>query len=134
MKDSKINEGLPSQPSTWGSHERIGLTGWLSLYVSGGLVVFFLLSHLFVIHFISGADISAQSVYRDLRSAFLSFVNIALLILALFHGLMGLRRIILDLNLLGKKGDRALMVLLLLVGLVLVLLGIEIFRRFNLPA
>jgi succinate dehydrogenase / fumarate reductase membrane anchor subunit len=134
MKEPKMSERLMKQRSTWGSGERIGLIGWLSLYLSGVLVVFLVLGHILFIHFISDADITAQSVYRDLQSGFISFLTIALLPLGVFHGLMGLRRVILDIEILGKKGDRVLLVVLGLVGVFIVIIGIEIFFKFKLLA
>jgi succinate dehydrogenase hydrophobic anchor subunit len=129
-----MNDGFKVQVSPSVGSERIGLIGWLSLYVSGALLVVFIVFHIIAVHFVHEGNITAQTVNRDLRSGFLSSVSIGLLLLAAFHGLMGLRRVILDLELFGKKGDRALQIVLTVVGVVIVAIGIEIFRRFTILA
>jgi succinate dehydrogenase hydrophobic anchor subunit len=131
MNIKKSTEKWNARSPVWGQGERIGLVGWLVLYVSGLLLLFFLFAHVIAIHFVSEGNITAQSVSRDLNSGFLAVVAIGLLLLSTIHGLIGLRRVLLDLEIFGKKGDRMLLVTLTMAGIVIVIAGLEIFRRFR---
>jgi succinate dehydrogenase hydrophobic anchor subunit len=129
-----MTEGSPKQilsPITGGFSERIGLLGWLSLYVSGGVLFVLLLIHVFAIHFFAEGEIAAASVREDMGSWFLIFINVGLLFLGLFHGLIGLHRILLDLGIFGKRGNRRLKKFLYVVGAGFVLFGIVVFGALN---
>ncbi|UCF92509.1 MAG: hypothetical protein JSW39_30315 [Desulfobacterales bacterium] len=131
MENVKENGAMISSSRNAQPGERIGLVGWLSLYVSGALTFFFILTHILAIHFVSGEVTTAAKVYRDLNSPFLSFISLGLLFLGIFHGLIGLRRVLLDLEIFGKRGDRSLVAALVVIGLGLALFGIKIFSQFK---
>ena len=117
-----------ASPLTGGPGERIGLWGWLTLYITGAILFFLLLAHLFASHFVGEKPINAAVVRGDVESSFLSVVSIGLLLVGLLHGLLGLRRVLLDLELFGKKGDQWLKTILLVAGLGLAAAGWMIFR------
>lgn len=56
-------------------------------------------------------------------------IDIAFLIIALYHGLSGLRSIILDYSFIGKRTARACTLVLFIVGVVWAYWGIEAFRN-----
>ena len=110
--------------------ERIGLWGWLILYLSGAFLLFFLLTHIFVIHYGTGNVITTISVFNDMRSYVIAFVNLGLLMLCIFHGLVGLRRLLLDLEIFSERGDRYLIRGLIILGLGMLIFGVVIFNKF----
>jgi len=120
----------PSKGRYAGANERIGLWSWLFLYLSATFLLFFLFVHLFTIHYGANRIISADSVSRDFGSDFTVVINLILLGLATFHGLLGIRRIVLDLEILGKKGDQNLIYVLALIGMGLFLYGLVVYNRF----
>jgi succinate dehydrogenase hydrophobic anchor subunit len=108
---------------TGGPSERIGLVGWLSLYVSGALLFFLLLIHVLAIHFFGEGQITAASVRQDLGSWFLTIISLGLLLVGLIHGLIGFFRMLLDLEIFGKRGSRRFKWLLYVTGAGLTIFG-----------
>ncbi len=127
IKKSEFKEGRYTNSR---EKERIGLWGWLSLYLSGALLLFFLLTHIFVIHYGTGNVITTISVFNDMRSYVIAFVNLGLLMLCIFHGLVGLRRLLLDLEIFSERGDRYLIRGLIILGLGMLIFGVVIFNKF----
>jgi succinate dehydrogenase hydrophobic anchor subunit len=128
MSDRQANQIDP--PITGGPSERIGLLGWLSLYVSGAILFFLLLAHILVIHFFGDQKISAVSVRADVGAWSLALISLGLLLVGLLHGLIGFRRVSLDLELFGKKADRRFKLILSAVGTGLAVFGIIVFKSF----
>lgn len=127
-----IDKGVQQRDKsiTGGPNERIGLLGWLSLYVSGGILFFLLLAHILAIHFSGGSEIDATRVRDDVSSVFLSLLSIGLLLVGIFHGFLGFRRMVLDLDLFGPTGDRWFKWILLVLGLGCAVFGLNVFRGF----
>ena len=113
------------------STERISLWGWLGIYVTGFCLFFFLGAHVWLIHYASHESITFKSSLAALQSPFVMAVEVGLLVFAVVHGMLGVRRIILDLELLGKKGDRYLVWGLTTVGGILIISGVIIFHGFS---
>ena len=111
--------------------ERIGLWGWLGIYVTGFFLSFFIAAHIWLIHYASQAQITFKSSLAALQSPFVMAVEVGLLVFAVVHGMLGVRRIVLDLELLGKRGDRYLMWVLTAVGAILIISGTIIFHGFS---
>jgi succinate dehydrogenase/fumarate reductase cytochrome b subunit len=114
-------------PITGGPNERIGLVGWLSLYVSGAILFVLLLTHVLAIHFMRTGEITAATVRQDVGSSFLSVIILGLLLVGLFHGLLGFFRMSLDLEILGARGSRRLRWVLCVTGAGLTVLGVVVF-------
>jgi succinate dehydrogenase hydrophobic anchor subunit len=108
-------------------YERIGLPGWLSLYVTGGLLLFFLLSHVWFSVYESSQPFTLKGTQLLLRSTFIKVVEIGLLFLAVVHGMIGVKRIILELNLAKKKGSQVLNWCFVIAGTLIFVFGIYIF-------
>lgn len=125
------NKDLSNRAITGGQAERIGLAGWLSLYVSGAVIFFLLLIHILAIHFFADEKITVISVRADFKSLSLTIINLGLLFFGLFHGLLGLRRVVLDLEIFGKKGDQIFIWVLTAGGFGLAVFGIAIFQGFT---
>lgn len=111
--------------------ERIGLWGWLGIYVTGFCLIFFLLAHVWIVHYATDGTITLRSTLSALQSPFVMIVELGLLAFAVVHGMLGIRRITLDLELLGKKGDRYLTWCLTAAGFILITSGLIIFNQLT---
>ena len=125
MVDGKIKK--VETPITGGLSERIGMVGWLGLYLSGSVLFFLLLIHILAIHFLGESAIGAESVREDVSSLFLTITGFGLLFLAIIHGLIGFYRMLLDLEIFGKRASRIFKWILYGVGGGLAVFGISIF-------
>lgn len=101
-----------------------GLWPWLLQRVTAAALIAALLLHLWATHFSSpGAEIAFAGVTVRARTLLYIIVDFGLLGLALFHGLNGLRNVILDLGV-RRCAARWLSAGLLVVGLVWLVLGV----------
>ena len=114
-----------------GDYQRIGIWGWLGIYASGAVLLFLLLTHIGIIHFGTYEPLGIKTTQKALGSPFIRTIELTLLLLAVSHGLMGFRRIILDLEILQKKGNRWLSVCLSVLGVGLFAWGLFIFNRLS---
>lgn len=114
-----------------GDYQRIGLWGWLGLYASGAVLLFLLLTHVGILHFGTYEPLGIKTTQKALSSPFIRTIELSLLLLALFHGLMGVRRIILDLEILQKRGNRWLSLCLVVLGIALFSWGLLLFNRLS---
>ncbi|MCL4424065.1 MAG: succinate dehydrogenase [Firmicutes bacterium] len=74
-----------------------GLWAWFLQRVSAALLIFFLGTHFFVLHFVPGnIDINFAGVQTRLQSALFIVVDLGLLVTGLYHGLNGVRAVVLD--------------------------------------
>jgi len=73
---------------------------WLTKMITGLLVVILLLVHFIVNHFIAeGALLTYEDVVAYFSNPWIVLMEITFLIIVVSHGLIGLRSVILDLNL-----------------------------------
>ena len=112
-------------------YQRIGLWGWLGLYVSGAILLFLVLTHIGIVHFGTYEPLSIKTTQKALGSPFVRTIELSLLLFAIFHGLMGFRRIILDLEILQKRGNRWLRLCLVILGVTLFAWGLTIFSTLS---
>jgi succinate dehydrogenase hydrophobic anchor subunit len=117
--------------SPGGDYQRIGLWGWLGLYASGAVLLFLVLTHVGILHFGTYDPLSIKTTQKALGSPFIRTVELSLLLFVLIHGLMGFRRIILDLEILQKRGNRWLSLCLVVLGFTLFTWGLFIFNRLS---
>ena len=110
--------------------QRIGLWGWLGLYFTGALLFFLLLIHVWLVHYSSTEPISFQRTVSALGSPFVRMIELGLLLFGFTHGLTGLRRILLDLEIFGKRRGKYLSWGIFLIGGLLVNWGLILFYSF----
>lgn len=132
MADTVNRKDPVSQPEVLAKpdlepYERIGLPGWLLLYVTGALLLFFLFSHVWLSVYGSFQPFTLKGTQLLLRSPFIKVVEIGLLFLAVVHGMIGVKRIILELNLARKKGSQYLNWCFVIAGTLIFVFGIYIF-------
>jgi succinate dehydrogenase hydrophobic anchor subunit len=116
-----------------GSFERIGFIGWFGLYVTGALLLIFVLTHIWLIHYTAPQPITLKHITEALSSPLVIMVDLGLLLLAVIHGMIGLGKLILDLELIQKSGARVLNVILFLLGMAIFIAGIYVFKFFCFP-
>jgi succinate dehydrogenase hydrophobic anchor subunit len=101
-----------------------GLWPWLLQRVTAAALVVALFLHLWATHFSSpGAEIVFAGVTVRVRTLLYMVVDFSLLALVLFHGLNGLRNVVLDFGV-RRCGAAWLTVGLCAVGLVWLILGV----------
>jgi succinate dehydrogenase / fumarate reductase membrane anchor subunit len=72
--------------------------GWLYLRVSGVLIIFLVLGHLFIMHILDGGvnRINFDFVAQRFASPFWRVYDLLLMVLAMSHGVWGMRTVLLD--------------------------------------
>ncbi len=129
-ENTSQNSILSLNPQKHEPPQSIGFGGWLGLYLTGATLFFLLLIHIWLVLYGSSQPASFERTLSALRSPFVRFVEIGLLLIGLTHGLTGLRRILLDLDIFHKQGSRYLTWGLVAVGGILSVWGLRIFMSF----
>ncbi len=110
-----------------------GFGQWAGLYVSGILLVVLVLAHIVAVHY--AGDFSAEGytfaeVTQRMESPLYRFILLGLLLVGLFHGLIGCHRFVADLDVCGRRSLRLLSVVLTVMGLAGATYGWLIYRAF----
>ena len=106
---------------------------WAGLYVSGLLLVAFVAAHLWAVHYsgeLSARGFTFANVSQKMRNPVVVFFDLGLLVLALFHGLVGTHRFIADLSVCGQRGLRVAAAVLTVFGVLGSVYGWLIYRAF----
>ena len=105
---------------------------WCLQRVTGSLLVLLLVAHFWVEHFMSAplrrGELSYAAIAERISNPWWQAIDIAFLIVALCHGLSGLRGIILDYGRVGRRGARLATAALAAAGALWAYWGIEAFR------
>lgn len=112
-------------------YARIGLWGWLGIYVTGAILLGFLFSHVWLIHYRSLGTITARTTAMSLQSLFIKTTELGLLVFAVVHAMLGTRRIILDMEVLRERGARFLSWFLVIIGVIIITSGLIIFNQLS---
>ena len=97
---------------------------WLLQRVTAVLIAGILVVHLWIQHFANvGDEITFKEVSERLRNPLFLGLDVVLLAAGLFHGLNGVRAIILDFGL-GRRGATALNASLIVAGLMVLRFGL----------
>lgn len=96
--------------------------GWFSQRITGLILAVLLAVHMYLTHFVSPeAPITLFSVQERLNISTILVVDYLLLFLGLYHGLYGLRDVIMDLF--PKLNDKRVSVVLIVSGVCLAVFG-----------
>jgi len=89
---------LPRVQSSVRPTSGLELYGWLFIRISGVLLIFLVLGHLVIMHLIDGGvnRINYDFVVQRLKTPFWRTYDFALLVLAMSHGVWGMRNVLLD--------------------------------------
>ena len=106
---------------------------WYLQRVTGALLLVLLAAHFWVEHFMSAelrrGDLTYQAIRLRIANPTWQFIDVAFLLVALWHGLYGLRNIILDYSRIGPRAAQAISGILAIAGVVWAWWGIEAFRN-----
>jgi succinate dehydrogenase cytochrome b556 subunit len=104
--------------------EELGMWTWLLQRVSGLLLLFYLFLHLWILHYSNLPDKATfDSILMRLQSPFFLIFDLMLLALVIFHGLNGLRVIIIDFGI-DTRTQKIVFILLMLMGVSMFLFGV----------
>jgi len=108
-----------------------GSYAWIMQRATAVLLLAFLGAHWWITHFAPvGEAITFERVSFRLKDAMLVFVDSGLLAIVLYHALNGLRNVILDFNI-GRTAERALSIILVIVGIVAFVYGLNALLPFT---
>lgn len=125
MINSRLNQKETGLRSWAESSRGLGVWAWFFQRVSGVALVFYIGLHIFVIHFATaGGRIRFDEIMARLESPFFISLDLGLLAVVLYHGLNGLRIVLLDLGV-GVKNQAALFWSLGVAGIILFGLGVK---------
>jgi succinate dehydrogenase / fumarate reductase, membrane anchor subunit len=106
---------------------------WYTQRVTGALLVPLLIAHFWVEHFRSRdllrGDLSYTAILDRVANPVWQAIDIGFLIVALIHGLNGLRNIVLDYGRVGPRAAQTITVALVAVGGVWLWWGVGAFSR-----
>jgi len=106
---------------------------WYLQRITGALLLFLLIAHFWVEHFQTEQLMRGELNYAAIRARITQplwqAIDITFLIIALYHGLNGLRSILLDYSRVSARAASVVTVLLVVIGIVWAWWGIEAFRN-----
>ncbi len=112
------------------SGRAMGFGTWCALDLGGALLFTFFLAHLWAVHTAAEAGaLTFRGVADRVRSPLFGFLDLGLLILVAYHGLAGLRRVIVDAWSIGPRGQRYLLWGAVVLGAFMVLVGVQVILR-----
>ena len=103
---------------------RGGMWPWLGQRVTAVLVIVTIMIHLVLTHFVAIGHLSYDNIGARLAAGVVVANDIVLLLAVVFHGLNGLRMVVLDWGLSNVAGRRVFDVVLWLVGIFSIAYGI----------
>ncbi len=109
--------------------------GWYLQRITGAALLMLLVAHFWVEHFMSAelrrGELSYEAILSRISNPLWQYIDIAFLVIALYHGLNGVRNIVLDFSRVGPLAARVITALLVAVGLLWAYWGIDAFRNLS---
>lgn len=106
---------------------------WYLQRITGALLLVLLIAHFWVEHFMSAplrhGELNYNLILARIANPYWQAIDIAFLLVGLYHGLNGLRNIVLDYSRIGPLGARLSTALFILAGGAWAYWGIEAFRN-----
>ena len=106
---------------------------WYLQRITGAMLIVLLAAHFWVEHFMTEparrGELTYELIAARLSNPLWQAIDISFLFVALYHGLNGLRNIILDYGVVGRGAARAVTVLLIAVGALWAYWGVDAFRN-----
>jgi succinate dehydrogenase cytochrome b556 subunit len=125
-----LEKGPELKLEEWAPPVRTGLWNWFMQRISAAVLVVFLLAHFWVLHYaVVGEQITFERVFERLQSPWFIALDSALLAVAIYHGLNGVRMVILDFGL-GPVSQRIVAWVLFVVGVVTFVYGLNALLPF----
>lgn len=115
---------------TWTPPTGAGLWNWLLQRITGALLIVFIIAHFWVTHFaVPGELITFDRVTERLQSAFFIALDSALLATTIYHGLNGVRNVVVDFGI-GPVTRQAVSWTLVVIGLITFVYGLNALVPF----
>ena len=112
---------------------RNNVISWYLQRITGAALVVLLAAHFWVEHFMSvellRGDLTYEAILVRISNPVWRFIDITFLLVALSHGLNGLRNIILDYSGVGRRAMQVITTFLTCAGIVGAWWGIEAFKN-----
>jgi len=109
------------------------VVNWYLQRITGALLVLLLAAHFWVEHFMTAelqrGDLTYQAILSRISNPLWQTIDISFLLVALYHGLNGLRNIALDYSRVSPRALRAITGVMIVAGVVWAYWGIEAFRN-----
>jgi succinate dehydrogenase / fumarate reductase membrane anchor subunit len=106
---------------------------WYTQRITGALLVFLLIAHFWVEHFMSRTllrgDLTYETILSRISNPVWQGIDIAFLLVALLHGLNGFRNIVLDYSRVGPRATRFITAALVVLGVIWAWWGIQAFSQ-----
>ena len=106
---------------------------WYLQRITGALLVILLAAHFWVEHFMTAelqhGNLTYRTVLARVSNPLWQAIDISFLLVALYHGLSGLRNIVLDYSRVGARAVQAITIVLVAAGALWAYWGIEAFRN-----
>ena len=106
---------------------------WYTQRITGALLVVLLVAHFWVEHFMSETllrgDLTYEAILSRISNPVWQAIDIGFLLVALIHGLNGLRNIVLDYSRVGPRAARVITAGLIAIGVVWSWWGIQAFSN-----
>jgi succinate dehydrogenase hydrophobic anchor subunit len=103
---------------------RGGMWPWLGQRVTAALVIVTILVHLVLTHYVALGHLSYDNIAARLAGGAVLVNDIVLLLAVVFHGLNGVRMVVLDWGLANRGGRRVFDIALWIVGILAIVYGI----------
>jgi len=106
---------------------------WYLQRITGALLVLLLAAHFWVEHFMTAelqrGNLTYQAIHSRIANPLWQAIDISFLLVALFHGLNGLRNIVLDYSRVSPRAMQVITAVLVAAGGIWAYWGIEAFRN-----
>ena len=107
--------------------------GWYMQRITGAALLLLLVAHFWVEHFMSAelrrGELTYEVILSRISNPIWQTIDIAFLVIALYHGLNGVRNIVLDYSRVGPLAARVFTALLVAIGALWAYWGIDAFRN-----
>jgi len=114
---ASLREKVMERPRVEAFVTERGIWAWFLQRFTAALVFFFLVAHIWVLHYaVVGSQVRFDDVAQRLQTPLFQFLDITLLATAIYHSLNGIRGIVLDFGVKGV-GERVLFWGLVVLGL-----------------
>lgn len=106
---------------------------WYLQRITGALLIMLLVAHFWVEHFMTAelrrGNLTYEAILGRASNPVWQFIDISFLLIALYHGLNGLRNIVLDYSRVGVRAAQAITAVIIAAGALWAYWGIEAFRN-----
>jgi succinate dehydrogenase / fumarate reductase, membrane anchor subunit len=106
---------------------------WYAQRITGALLLVLLVMHFWLVHYMAGpvrqGELTFEVIRERISNPWMQAINISFLLVALYHGLNGLRNIILDFGWVNRRAAQSFTALLVIVGLAWAYWGITAFAN-----